>query len=255
VNEKFHNEAAAEVTRLKLRPDMADSETSRRLATSPATVRWQGSLAMWMFLTLMLSALAIARADDSVIYTNDFETAELGRVPQDMLVLDGNFSIKEDAGNKFLELPGAPLDNFAVQFGPAETSGISVSASIRSTAKGRRSPSFGIGVYGVAGFKLQVSAGKKSLEIYKDQTLLATVPFEWKSGQWTRLCLQAHPSTSGVWKAEGKAWPQDLPEPSKWLISAESRTDDPSGRPSLFGSPFSGAPIQFDNLRVQAPKR
>src|SRR5207248_667978 len=144
----------------------------------------------------------------------------------------------------FLELPGAPLDTFSVQFGPAESIALSVSASIRSTAKGRRLPTLGIGLYGVAGFKLQFSGGKKSLELYKDQSVLATVPFDWKSGEWTRFRLEAGPTTNGVWKAEGKAWAQGGVEPSGWMIFAETKGDDLSGRPSLFGSPFSGSPIQ-----------
>src|SRR6266581_4934640 len=192
----------------------------------------------------------------SVLYENDFEKADPGKLPEDLSVLDGNFTVKADPTNKFLELPGAPLDIFSLQFGPAETidlsvSALSVSAIIRSTAKGRRFPSFGIGLYGVAGFKLQVSPGKKFLELYKDQSLLASVPFDWKSGDWTNLRLQARQTTNDIWKAEGKAWPQGAPEPSTWMISAEHKPDSPlSGRASLFGSPFSGTPIQFDNLTV-----
>ena len=197
--------------------------------------------------------ISAAAAHDSVLYTNDFQTAEIGKVPQEMMVLDGNFSVKEEGTNKFLELPGAPLDTFSVQFGPAETNAVSVSASIRSTTKGRRVPTFGIGLYGVAGFKLQFSGGKTALELCKDQSLLTSVPFEWKSGAWTHFRLQARPAANGLWKVEGKAWSEGTREPSTWMISAETKTDDLSGRASLFGSPFSGTPIQFDNLRVEAP--
>ena len=102
----------------------------------------------WLaFLTLALSACGQTK----LLYENNFEKAEVGQVPQDFLVLDGGFAVKEENGNKFLELPGAPLDSFAVQFGPAETDNIAVSARVRSTAKGRRFPTFGAGLNGVAG--------------------------------------------------------------------------------------------------------
>src|SRR5258706_14112379 len=50
-----------------------------------------------------------------ILYQNDFEKAEVGQVPSDFLVLDGGFVVKEENGNKLLELPGTPLDSFAVQ--------------------------------------------------------------------------------------------------------------------------------------------
>src|SRR5438874_1003409 len=129
-------------------------------------------------------------AQGKVLYQNNFEKAEVGKVPEDFLVLDGGFIVKEEAGNKFLELPGSPLENFAVQFGPATTSDTAVSARINGTARGRRYPIFGVGLNGVAGYKLQVSPAKKMLEILKDQDVKAGFPFDWKSGQWTNLRLQ-----------------------------------------------------------------
>src|SRR3989440_5243914 len=110
------------------------------------------------------------------LYANDFEKVEVGKVPDDFLVLDGGFVVKQEGGNKFLELPGAPLDSFAVQFGPAETTDVAVSARINGASKGRRFPAFGLGLNGVAGYKLQLSAAKNALELYKDQELKATVP-------------------------------------------------------------------------------
>src|SRR5436190_9379313 len=106
-------------------------------------------------------------ADAHIIYENNFEKAEVDKVPQDMLVLDGAFAVKEEAGNKFLELPGAPLDTFGALFGPTESTNLIVSARVFGTSKGRRLPTFGIGLNGVGGYKLQVSPGKKLLELYK----------------------------------------------------------------------------------------
>src|SRR5437016_4469588 len=133
-----------------------------------------------------------------------------------------------------MELPGAPLDSFAVQFGPAEASDISVSARIRSTAKGRRFSTFGVGLNGVAGFRLQVSPAKKQLELYRDQELKTSVPFEWKSGEWTNLRLQIRETKAREWKVEGKAWTQGATEPGKWDVTLEEKQRAPDDRASVF---------------------
>ena len=78
-------------------------------------------------LGLMLAA-AMGSAEAQVLYTNGFDKAELEKVPEDMMVLDGGFAVKDEGGNKFLELPGAPLETFGVLFGPTEASGLAVTA-------------------------------------------------------------------------------------------------------------------------------
>src|SRR5712671_7416782 len=110
------------------------------------------------------------------LYENNFETAEVGKVPEDFLVLDGGFAVRAEGGNKFLELPGSPLDNFGVQFGPSGNSDVTVSARINGTGKGRRFPTFGVGLNGVAGYRLQVSPAKKLLELYKGDTAKTNAP-------------------------------------------------------------------------------
>jgi hypothetical protein len=190
-------------------------------------------------------------AQNSVLYENNFEKEQIGKVPENFLVLDGGFAVKEEAGNKFLELPGSPLDSYSVQFGPTESSNIVVSARINSTAKGRRFPTFGVGLNGIAGYRLQLSAAKKSLELYKGDTAKTNSPFDWNSGHWLRFRLQMHATSSGEWKIEGKVWNPETSEPSTWMISFDEKELPGSGRPSVFGSPFAGTPIQFDDLRVE----
>src|SRR6185503_16980334 len=102
-----------------------------------------------MAVVAMLSWVPTASAQ--VLYTNGFDKAELEKVPDDMLVLDGGFAVKEESGNKFLELPGAPLETFGVLFGPTEASGLAVSARIQGMGKGRRFPTFAVGLNGVGG--------------------------------------------------------------------------------------------------------
>ncbi len=191
-------------------------------------------------------------AQTKPLYENNFEKAEVGKLPEGFLALDGGFVVKEEQGNKVLELPGAPLDSFSVQFGPTESADVAISARIKGTAKGRRFPTLGVGLNGVAGYKLQVSPAKKMVELCKDQEVKASIPFEWKSAEWTHLRLQVRKAKAGEWKVEGKAWLPGSPEPEAWMIAADEKEEPTAGRASVFGSPFSGTPIQFDDLKVSA---
>ena len=58
-------------------------------------------LLLWSFLWL---APAV---HSEILYKTDFTRAEPGKVPEEMQVLEGAFTVHEDQGNRFLELPGA----------------------------------------------------------------------------------------------------------------------------------------------------
>jgi hypothetical protein len=209
--------------------------------------------------TIILSGLlglttgALAAEPAKPLYDNNFEPAAAGSVPDDLMVLGGEFTVKSAGTNQFLELPGAPLDSFAVQFGPAIKDTVAVSARVFGTSKGRRAPTFGVGLGGVSGWKLQVSPGKKALELLKDQEIKATVNYDWKSGEWTRLRLEIRKLKNGEWQVEGKTWLPGEAEPAGPLISFAEREEPISGKASILGSPFAGTPIWFDDLRVENP--
>jgi len=199
-------------------------------------------------LALLATAGAPARAEEKALYENNFEKAEAGKVPDDFLVLDGGFAVKEDGGNKILELPGAPLDTYGLLFGPTEKTDVAASVRVKGTRKGRRYPTFGVGLNGQGGYRLQVSPGKQALELYRGDEVVASVPCEWKSGEWTLLRLQVTKAGEG-WKVEGKAWTQGGAEP-KEMISFEEKKEPAAGRASIWGSPYATTPIQYDDLVV-----
>lgn len=184
----------------------------------------------------------------AALFECDFSKLPPGRLPDTFMVLNGEFAVAEVDGNRCLELPGAPLDTFSVLFGPPQATNVAVSARVFGAAKGRRSPTFAIGLGGVSGYKLRISPGKEALELVKDEELRASVPFQWKSGAWTRLKLQVRRSPDGALTVEGKAWPDGAPEPAAWLIARDEPATPVSGRASVIGSPFSGTPIRFDDL-------
>ena len=198
---------------------------------------------------LLLGIGLLGAADAKSLYENNFEKAEIDKVPDGFLVLDGGFAVKEDSGNKFLELPGAPLDTFGVLFGPTQGTDVAVSARIFGTGKGRRFPTFGVGLNGAGGYRLVVSPAKKALELFKGDESVATGAFDWESGSWTMLKLQVRKS-GDTWKIEGKAWKEKTEEPKTWLISYEEKAKPSDGRAAVWGNPFSGTPIRFDDLLI-----
>lgn len=195
-----------------------------------------------------------ASSPPPALFSADFETLPTGKLPDEFLVLDGAFEIKEDAGNKFIELPGAPLETYGLLFGPAETNDVAVNARIQGSIKGRRYPVFGVGLNGVGGYKMLVAPAKGELELFKGEERVAAATFEWKSGAWTALRLQLRKAGSSEWRVEGKAWPGGAAEPKEWLISFAEKTEPIAGRASIWGSPFSGQPIRFDDLTVRRVK-
>lgn len=192
---------------------------------------------------------AIAADEMKMLYQNDFESAPIGALPDDMLVLAGEFAVRESGTNKFIELPGAPLETFGVLFGPAEPHNVSVSARVFGTNTGRRLPTFAVGLNGVAGYKLQVSPARKLVELFRGDHLQAMVPYQWTPGHWTQLELTLI-KIGGVWKVSGVVQQAgDKPE-KRASMRFDDEEEPPPGRASVWGSPFSGTPIQFDDVRV-----
>ena len=169
------------------------------------------------------SALVLTGQSTKPLYENDFEKAATGPVSNEFLVQDGVFTVKEEGGNRFLELPGEPLDTYGLYFGPTEKEGIGVSARFFGTGKGRRSPTFAVGLGAGGLYRLQVSPAKKAMELYKGESVKATIPHEWQSATWTFLRLQVRKLKDGEWKVEGKVWTQGKPEPEALRFLARYR--------------------------------
>lgn len=222
---------------------------SKLKSTNP-NMNTLGKTSVEFVLLAGLAFCVFAQEAKPPLYQNDFEQAVLRKVPDDFLVLDGQFTVKEEDGNKFLELPGAPLDTYGVLFGPTETEGTVVSARIFGTGQGRRYPTFAVGLngQGASAYRLQVTPAKKALELFKGDELKASVPYEWKSGAWAHLRLQVRKVKDGQWIVEGKAWRDK--EPSAWQVTFDESEQPIAGRASIWGSPFATTAIRFDDLKV-----
>jgi hypothetical protein len=203
--------------------------------------------------TLTASLLCSTQAAETVLFEQNFEALPAGPMPKEFLALAGEFVVGEDGGAHFLELPGSPLDTFGALFGPSSAEPCSLEGRFYGTKTGRKFPTFGLSLRGAGGYRLQVSPGKGLLEIYKGDEPLTGVTFAWQSGTWNSLRLTMIKQAGG-WVLEGRAWTEGA-APAAPLLRWEISGDVAAGRAAVWGSPYSGTPIRFDDLKwiVQQP--
>jgi hypothetical protein len=207
------------------------------------------------FLYLVVCALllpaAAPAADPKLLFQSDFKNAAVDALPDGFQALEGDFKVKDTGTNKVLELPAAPAESFyGVLFGPVTNSGVRVGARVYGTATKRRYPTFGVGLSGAQGYCLRVSPAKQAVEIFKGDEFCTNAPYTWNPGVWTQLRLQVSAAAGQTWKVQAKAWPQGADEPKEWTLTVEDKTPPAAGRASLWGTPFSGTPVWFDDLTV-----
>jgi hypothetical protein len=204
---------------------------------------------------ILLSSPVLLPADSTTtsnsVYFNSFEHSPKGKPDDEFTILNGDFSIREEAGNSFLELPGDPLDTFGLLFGPGDSPTLDVSARIWADSAGKRLPEFGIGSNDTGGYKLWLWPANGTIELRKADDAKASKPFSWKPATWLRCRLRVRQVGPKLWRIEGKAWPDGTPEPADWLLSFDDTEEPTAGKASIWGVPFSGKPIRFDDLSVK----
>lgn len=201
------------------------------------------------FLLLPLFACTVAVSAADPVFAQDF--AKAAEVPDDFMVLAGEFKVLEEASNKVLELNPVPLDTYSFLFGPTikKDENFAVRARLKSATKGRQAPTFGVGLGGVTGHVLRLAGTKKQVELVRDEVALASAPSDWKTDTWLWFHLQVR-AEGGKWIVEGKTWSDGTPEPKEWQISYTDEKSPVSGRASAWGMPYSGKPVFFDDLSV-----
>ncbi len=207
-----------------------------------------------MCLTACLAASPLAAADAEPIYVNDLEQEDVGFEPLDFLILEGDFKVKQEEGNRVLELPGSPIGRFGLLLGPTQQDGLEIRARVRSEGKKRLAPSFGVGLNGVGGYKLLCSPNRAEIELKRNGVVVAARPLNWKSGAWTEFRLRIVKVKDGEWKVQGRLWESGSKEPKQWQVAFTEKEEPPNGRPAIWGTPFSDKAIQYDDLKVFAAK-
>jgi hypothetical protein len=206
-------------------------------------------------LSLLISS-AILLADAPVTapagYFNDFEHAAKGKPSDEFQILNGDFVVREEGGNSFLELPGDPLDTFGLLFGPGDSATLDLSARIWADNTAHRYPEFGIGSNDTNGYKLWLWPAHGTIELRKGDDAKASKPFDWKPATWLRCRLRVQQINPKLWRIQAKAWPDGTSEPADWLLSFDDTEEPTAGKASIWGVPFSGKPIRFDDLSAKA---
>ena len=223
-------------------PTESAAAPARHLARSAAAC---GALVAAVALHIPL-LLAAGPAD----YHNDFSNASPGEAPKDVQTIGGAFTVVEVGGDKAVELPGVPLDISGLLFGPADQGEVDAKARVWAESSGRRFPEFGMGLGDVGGFRLMVLPGQKRVELRHGEDVVKSVELAqpWRSGAWTWMRLRVVAAGAGRWSVEAKAWPEGAAEPQAWQVSHEITEAPAKGRASVWGVPFSGKPIRFDDL-------
>ena len=166
------------------------------------------------------------------------------------MVLNGEVTLNSTNRNRFLSLPAEPLQPHGVMFGPAFRDGLRVAARFRGKKKGRQSPTFGLGLNGISGYRLRVNPAQKKLELLRNEVRVHAVDFEWNAEEWTYLMLQVRELPGLQWAVEGKAWIATKKAPENWTLSWKDAGAPLPGRASVWGTPFSGKPIAVDDVQV-----
>jgi len=193
-----------------------------------------------------------ASADEWVeIYSRDFEKDAVGEEPDGVFVLDGEFSVAEIDNGKVLLLPGEPVGEFGLLFGPRRQTGLEVMARIRSEASGRQQPAFGLGLNSRSGYRLLVVPAARQVQLWRGEELEAAAEYRWTSGAWVAVRLRCW-SRGEALHVAGKVWPGQAPEPEEWTLETVSVDFPSAGKASVWGKPYSGKPIFFDDLRLRA---
>ena len=171
-------------------------------------------------------------------------------VPASWLILNGEVALSTTNRNRFLALPAKPPVAHGVMFGPAMQGGLRVAARFRGEQKGRQSPAFGVGLNGISGYRLWVNPARRKLELLRNEVRVHEVDYQWVPNQWTHVMLQVRELPGLQWAIEAKAWDQTQRLPKDWMLIWKDAEAPLAGRPSAWGTPYSGMPISLDDLQV-----
>ena len=188
-------------------------------------------------------------------YENNFESYDLKSFPDDMMEIDGVFKVESNTeGKKHLEMASEPLTENAVIFGPSIRNSATLQVKVRGFKKRRSYPRFGIGLHGISGFRLRIVPSKNIIELVKNEEPIKSMPFNWISDNWTILKLQIISNNENS-TIKGWAWSEGKKIPDDPCISFTHRGSPGQGKPSIWGTAYSGKTILFDDIKLSYQKK
>jgi hypothetical protein len=188
-------------------------------------------------------------------FSEDFSDVKIGTEPDSLFILDGAYTVQaEQSGDKSLSLPGSPMGDFGLLFGPREKEkNLELSFSFFASKKGRRMPSIAAGIGGIRGYRIRLNPAAKNIVLSLDEMVLKEIPFSWTGGQWWKLRFQALTGDSSqTTRLQFKLWSEKNNEPKDWILSEQYDVEYVGGKCALWGFPYSSMPILFDNIEIRS---
>jgi hypothetical protein len=179
----------------------------------------------------------------------------LVQLPEDFFIMEGIWNVRKLGKTRALYLQPYPLRSYSLLFGPEYKEGLELSADVFSSSRGRTFPNFGIGSHGLSGFRLNVRAGDKGsvLQLFTNETrLIANGLCQWQSDMWTSIRLNVKKLADGQVQVKAKVWKRGNKEP-EWQLTYTGKMKLDEGQCSLWGIPYSGRDMFFDNLVITTP--
>ena len=173
----------------------------------------------------------------------------------DFFVMDGHFIPKKLGNNYALFMLPTPLKTNGCLMGPDLKGDVIVSADVFAGKRGRTFPVFGVGTHGLTGFRLYLKPSPRGAAlqiIYNETQVIGSAEYKgWTTDNWTSMKLLVRKVGENV-EVFGKAWQQNEKE-AAWQVSYKGKLKIEEGQSSIWGIPYSGRDMFFDNLRIEKP--
>ena len=186
-----------------------------------------------------------------VEWSEKFTNLSTGGEPENLFILDGKFLVTGNDDNKVLELSGSPVGDFGFLFGPRVMGkAMELQFSFHSIKQGRRFPAIAAAIGGMRGYRFRWNASARKILLFRDEVLLEEKLILWESSAWWQIRFQVLPHNQGQNLIRLKLWQKGTEEPKAWFIEHEDQFLFKGGKCVLWGFPYAGNAIHFDDLNV-----
>lgn len=195
-----------------------------------------------------------AASGKQVLYTAEFDNNDK-IIPEDFFIMDGSWEVRKLVNTQALYLRPFPLRTYSLLLGPDIKEGMEMSADVYTSKRGQVFPNFSIGSHGLSGFRLNVKPGPRgsALELFINETrLIAVAKCDWQTDMWSSMRLNVQKTGPQEVTVKGKIWKRGEKEPD-WQIVHKGDLPLDEGQCSIWGIPYSGRDIFFDNLVITKP--
>lgn len=194
-----------------------------------------------------------AKGKWSVEFEENFSSLEVGSEPENLFILDGAYAVSQEENDKRLTLPGSPVGDFGLLFGPrVREKSLGLTFSFFATKKGRRLPALAAGLGGVRSYRFRLNAATRQILLFRQDVEIGKVAYQWESGAWSRVRFQALPGDGEKTRIRLKLWKRGEEEPKEWLFDEIDPSAFAGGKCALWGYPYAGTPIHFDDLKIES---